>query len=417
MKNILSLLLALSLMSPALAQETLEEWMDKQESASWTKLLANLSPADTRQGAVIASPQRRDPDYFFHWVRDAALVMDVLMEEVRVTPAPLLTKHINQYVDFSHYIQDIHTLTGLGEPKYHVDGSSFTGPWGRPQNDSPALRALYLVRHVQDLIAKGATPASLARFYKAELPATSLIKRDLEYVSHHWWEPSFDLWEENKGQHFYTLMVSRQALVEGAVLARKFNDNAAADHYSWQAVLVEDRLKDFAKNGHFVTTLDRVEGIDYKYSNLDTCILLAFLHVGENGAFKLTDPRLAKTVQLLEMAFNRVYPLNQRGTVAVALGRYPEDTYYGGNPWILTTMAVAEYHYRLARLNGKMKHMNLGDAYTDRVRFHSRADGAMAEQWDRHTGYHISADELTWSHASFITAMRERRKAMKKLRL
>jgi GH15 family glucan-1,4-alpha-glucosidase len=41
----------------------------------------------------------------------------------------------------------------------------------------------------------------------------------------------------------------------------------------------------------------------------------------------------------------------------------------------------------------------------------------MAEQWDRHTGYHISADELTWSHASFITAMRERKAAKKSLGL
>jgi glucoamylase len=61
--------------------------------------------------------------------------------------------------------------------------------------------------------------------------------------------------------------------------------------------------------------------------------------------------------------------------------------------------------------------VKLGDAYLERIRFHSRNDGAMAEQWDRHTGYHISADELTWSHASFITAMRERKAAKKSLGL
>jgi glucoamylase len=78
---------------------------------------------------------------------------------------------------------------------------------------------------------------------------------------------------------------------------------------------------------------------------------------------------------------------------------------------------VAEYHYIVAKTTGKARHLKLGDAYLERIRFHSRNDGAMAEQWDRHTGYHISADELTWSHASFITAMRERKAAKKSLGL
>lgn len=412
-----TLLLCLLVISTSLHARTLENWLVEQEKASWQKLNANLSPAGTRPGAVIASPQRRDPDYFFHWVRDAALVMDVVMTDQRQAPSNVNAKNIQQYIDFSLFIQEQTTLTDLGEPKYHVDGSSFNGPWGRPQNDSPALRALYLVRHAEHLLKKGATPASLRSLYFPELPAHSLIKRDLEYVSHHWTEPGFDLWEEIKGMHFYTLMVTRQALLEGSKLARKFNDNGAAEHYAWQAVLVENRLDQFVTNNHFVTTRDRVEGIDYKHSNLDTCIILAFLHVGENGYFRITDSRLARSIKLLEESFNRIYPVNNRGISATALGRYPEDTYYGGNPWILTTAAVAEYHYRLAKSTGKARHLKLGDEYLERIRFHARNDGAMAEQWDRHTGYHISADELTWSHASFLTAMRERRSAKKSLGL
>ena len=29
---------------------------------------------------------------------------------------------------------------GLGEPKFNVDKTAFTGAWGRPQRDGPALR-------------------------------------------------------------------------------------------------------------------------------------------------------------------------------------------------------------------------------------------------------------------------------------
>ena len=29
---------------------------------------------------------------------------------------------------------------GLGEPKFNIDETAFTGSWGRPQRDGPALR-------------------------------------------------------------------------------------------------------------------------------------------------------------------------------------------------------------------------------------------------------------------------------------
>lgn len=34
---------------------------------------------------------------------------------------------------------------GLGEPKFYVDETAFTGSWGRPQRDGPALRATALI--------------------------------------------------------------------------------------------------------------------------------------------------------------------------------------------------------------------------------------------------------------------------------
>ncbi|KAL7747732.1 hypothetical protein RI367_006850 [Sorochytrium milnesiophthora] len=33
--------------------------------------------------------------------------------------------------------------------------------------------------------------------------------------------------------------------------------------------------------------------------------------------------------------------------MAPGIGRYPEDQYYGGNPWFSCTLAFAELYYRL----------------------------------------------------------------------
>ena len=47
---------------------------------SLARILENLNHSQISRGAVIASPSQRDPDYFFHWVRDAGLTMGALID-------------------------------------------------------------------------------------------------------------------------------------------------------------------------------------------------------------------------------------------------------------------------------------------------------------------------------------------------
>jgi glucoamylase len=46
-------------------------------------------------------------------------------------------------------------------------------------------------------------------------------------------------------------------------------------------------------------------------------------------------------------SFRDLYPINGNKTApdAVLIGRYPEDIYYGGNPWPLCTLGCAELLY------------------------------------------------------------------------
>jgi glucoamylase len=58
---------------------------------------------------------------------------------------------IEQYVNSQAYLQTVSNPSGglssggLAEPKYNVDMTAFTGGWGRPQRDGPALRATALI--------------------------------------------------------------------------------------------------------------------------------------------------------------------------------------------------------------------------------------------------------------------------------
>ena len=70
---------------------------------------------------------------------------------------------------------------------------------GRPQNDGPALRGIMLYKIIElfqykyDVIIKNMI--------------TPILIKDLKYIIENYKEVSFDLWEENKGWHFYTRMV------------------------------------------------------------------------------------------------------------------------------------------------------------------------------------------------------------------
>lgn len=154
-------------------------------------------------------------------MRDAALVFDQILQMYRDNSAyrvkASLRSFFFDYVNFNRRAQnDTNALTGLGEPRFNVDGNPNSEPWGRPQNDGPALRALNFIS-LYNLIVSENWPEKnqlLPLLYEGKMPAQSLIKKDLEFVGfHHWRNPNFDLWEEVMGFHFFTMMVQRKALL------------------------------------------------------------------------------------------------------------------------------------------------------------------------------------------------------------
>jgi glucoamylase len=442
-------------------------------------LLANVSPQGTRPGTVIAATSRDRPNYHYHWVRDGALVMATVLNFYENAPDDALKRHyqdvFQEYVYLTRHHQltktpsgdaerrssgkDTVNLSDLGEPKFEVDGAAFTGSWGRPQDDGPALRAVTLIYFANALLDRGET-AFVKRFlYQARLPARSAIKADLEHVSHHWRGTSFDLWEEISGHHFYTRLAQVRALTEGAALARRLSDPDAAAWYEGEALKLKaeiDRHWD-AEAGYLKATLNRDSGIDWKASGLDVSVVLAVLHAsGDDGFFSVTDDRVLATAQCLIDAFRALYPINRDELPGTVIGRYPEDRFdpavdgsAKGNGWVLATAALGELFLRAAAefkrvgrievtarnvrffnfaLNeaGKDVRLNAGmtlfsdsadfTALTDalknagqnqirRIYYHANPDGSLSEQIHRETGHMHAAPNLTWSYAAFLSAV------------
>ena len=394
-----------------------ETWLLYRENESAAHLLNNISPNGALPGTVVASRERFNPPYYFNWIRDAALTMGTVETLFERLPE-FRAGHESAFYDYN-YITRVHqvapTLSGQGEPKFFVDGRGYDGGWCRPQNDGPALRAISLMRAADLLTANGKSNYVRRAMYDAKIPTNSTIKADLEFVAHHWREWNCDLWEEVKGDHFYTRMVQRKALLHGADFARRQGDPGAADFYLQQAKQVEAEILrhwDPAR-GYFVATLNQFDGVA-KTSQMDASVILAILHGHtEDGFLDFLDSRVIQTVQVIIDRNRVLYPINQRaGVPGVAIGRYPEDSFAGHNPWFLTTAALAQFSAKAAlraleqgdRVKSQVFIRTTEDSLA-RIRYHEGADGAIDEQMNGETGYMTSAPDLTWSHAETLEAI------------
>jgi glucoamylase len=467
----------------ASAGSDLEAWIASERAVASHALLACISAQGMvcerpgfgqrivpAKGSVLAARQVAfydpDPDYFFHWVRDAAVIVDAL--RVLLDDPPLRDEACGKFVDFLRFSQGLTALEGralvdaryrervtpsllqyvrdpaeltevdgervLGEPRFNPDGTLDILRWARPQNDGPASRALTLLRW-RGTVAARDDPAQQLIY--------ALLTRDLAYTERHHGTPCFDIWEEALCHPYYTRLVQCAALREGAAWARELGDASIAARYAIAADELDQKLAGYwsAARGHY---LSREEpGTIAPAKALDSASILAVLHAGyAAGPHSILDPRVHATALQLEQLFESRYAINRQRPAgcAPALGRYEGDVYFGGGAWYVVTLAFAELHFRLAEAvaRGAALHctpdnaaflahagwaaqhpsaldaarrtalhrglVERGDAFLATVRRFTPGNGALSEQFDASTGEQLSAKHLSWSYAAFVTA-------------
>lgn len=392
-------------------------------NSSLEHIFTNLAHPDIKPGAVIASPSKWAPDYFSHWTRDAALTENALLEAYEVAnneDKARLIEQAKKWIQFEILAQNnsLTAVGGIGEPRFNVDATVVTFPWARPQDDGPAGRALMMMRWAKIFKANG-DAAFANSLYKAELPANSIIKRDLEYISHRWQQPSFDIWEEINGTHFFTRIIQLEALKEASTFAVEMNDPQAAQWYALQAELMKKDLSRFiVENRDYISaTVNWVGGWNHKKTELDSSVIIATnLGLMNEAFFHENKSYFLNAAKRIEEFFRNEYAINRDNpNVATAIGRYPEDVYTGtttdgpANAWFITTHAMAEFYCKVSKFErNATRARNLkakGMKFFERTLLHRNQEtNEMSEQYSRHNGNLMGAKSLTWSYASYLTA-------------
>jgi glucoamylase len=428
-----------------MAAPDLERWIERQRRLSAERLLTCVSATGLARpgprpgqvmrparGSVLAAaqpvPGPGEPDYFFHWLRDAAIVLDALLvlwragrlpataagcfaDSVRFDLAlgrqdgralarepawpPALLPELAPYLRPRAELAAAHGSALGAEARFAPDGSLDLLRWGRPQHDGPALRALTTLRLLE---------AGVLAEPRDRLRAERLLDRDLAFCLARHRVPCFDPWEEEPGHHFFTRLALQEALARGAERA-----SSPRRARGWLAAATELRdalASHWSEHDGFYRSRLPGPAVDESKA-LDSATLLAALRAGPpEGDFSVRDPRVAATVGRLEALFAERLPINAGRAPAdgLALGRYAGDRYLGGGVFLPCAFALAEYRYRRGELA-------LGDAVLEFLAGFLPESGALPEQLDRATGASRSAADLAWSHAAFVTAVDSRDRA------
>jgi glucoamylase len=328
---------------------TLDEWGQGRLVQAKERMEAGFRSTDGKiKGATKAAALDPKGEYDGLWVRDNAINFKEVADQPDIEEA---------YIEFCRLNLATPTRGGLGEPKFNADGTAFNKDWGRPQNDGPAYRALRVMEYLDKKRSAGIRNAPLG--YDPNLEVLS-VKWDLEYLAHGWRMPSYDLWEEELGTHFHTLALISDALEEGAKFAARHEPggpaNPATAMYREQSKKIREKIVAESwdpTRGYLRAVWKHDGGFVEKKEPLDIAVILGLLHAKTDPPlFRLADERVLATMAKLEERFSEIYRLNRRFDDprfrgSAALGRYPEDVFHGGNPWVISTHGAGEYYYRL----------------------------------------------------------------------
>ena len=388
------------------------ELLPKDVRQLYNRSLLILRTQIDHEGGIVAANdsdiiQFNKDTYSYVWPRDGALVANAL--DLAGYPVPAQ--------NFFNFTSRLITKDGYLMHKYNPDGSlaSSWHPWvqnGKKQlpiqEDETALAIWSLWNHFviyRDI-------EFIKPLYRP------FVKRAARFLSSYRDEetglplPSYDLWEEKRGVHAFTIGAVFGGLTAAALFCSIFGEEDRAEHYRTVAAEIRDACTSHLWQEDQGTFCRGLEMKDSKITGIDNTCDSSAWGLFAFGLYSADDPRIKKTMKRIK---EKLWVRTSVGGMA----RYDNDGYYRvseevpGNPWFICTLWYGDYLIETAENEGQLEEAVEMLAWTAE---HALPSGVLAEQVHPYTGVPLSVSPLTWSHSTFVSTCQRFMNKVQKLR-
>lgn len=360
--------------------------------------------SDKKSGGLLASPEideefTRCGRYAYCWGRDAAFITWALDEAGLYGDA-------EKFYDWTIRVQD---SEGFWHQRYHMNGS-LAPSWGI-QIDETGSILFGMLKHylyVKDI-------RFLQKVWPAVEKAVAFLERFIDEDTS-LPLPSFDLWEERMGEHTY----STAAVIAGIRAAAEMGEYLGepdAKIERWKTAAdnmqkaMEKELVDKDK-GIFLRSI-RTKLNPWGPEPSDAIVTIKVNKKGFYREVTAKDQRM--DISLLGPAvpfaiFDPGHPVVRTTSAGIekclfmewtgGFLRYENDTYAGGNPWIVSTLWMALYCIKINDIEKAREYFNWALKCATHLDF-------LPEQVDRQDGKPCWVIPLTWSHAMYVLVFRK----------
>ncbi|MGE3109049.1 MAG: glycoside hydrolase family 15 protein [Phycisphaerales bacterium] len=388
--------------------------------AMYTRSQLILRTQVDNRGAILAATDSdvahyAGDHYAYCWPRDGALVAHALVLAGQSELSRNFFRYAARVIHRNGYFLHKYTPAGNLASSWH--------PWtlgGKPvlpiQQDETALVLWALREHFEAF----RDVEFIKPLYNSLViqPATWMLEhRDHNGLP----KPSWDLWEERRGVHTFTVAATIGALIAASKFARDFGDDDRAALFEAGAERMKEAVIRFLWNpsqSRFARMATPIDGAAQEGaggpSGRDQSGEQYILDMTRDSAnfslFAFSAFRAGNPMVMAEMT-----SLRERLWVTTPIGgcaRYENDYFHqvervrlqevAGNPWVICTLWHAQH--AIARAHAVDELDEAIELLLWAVR-RARPSGVLAEQFNPFTGDPVSVSPLTWSHATFVTTV------------
>ncbi len=213
-------------------------------------------------------------------------------------------------------------------------------------------------------------------------------------------KPSYDLWEEKLGISTFTASSVYGALIVSSNFSRLLGKAEGEQKYKATADRMRDGILKYLwdeERKMFVKNINFEDGQMQIDRTLDFSSIYGVIRF---RVLDVDDEKVKMSIETMEEIAKRI-PIG-------GMMRHENDAYYRqkddlpGNPWIITTLWLAQYYILKAKNENDFSKVN---EILKWVVERAGSTGILPEQVDPCNGSHLSATPLTWSHSEFVNTV------------